>query len=517
MNMNKMKHFIQPTFRRMLKYCFLSIAGFLLIQRAQANNLQITGFSVDQGNSTVTFTLSWNNSFRDAVNWDAAWVFVKFRDCNALPTTVEFTHGLLSATLTDHTIASVFEATNSSGTAGVMDASPDNTGIMLRRSADGNGTVSGTITLKITNLPAAGTFDVRIFGIEMVFIPSGTYLLGDGNNGTPSSCSFSSSAGCGSNCTAMTISSEAAITVNYTSTFCPTSPTSSALLAGFPKGFAAFYIMKYEISQGQYADFLNALNNSQAANRFPGQNGNNRHTISGGGIAPNVYSASRPDRACNWLSWTDVAAYLDWAALRPLTEMQYEKAARGFGSATQYEKSWGSPTGVVTANYIFGPEDGTETIGNAGANINSSGGGFSGTGDGGTGPLRAGIYATSSTTTRLQTGSGYFGVMELSGNVYEFYATSICGIAAQPCANGITFGDGSLSTSGVQGEANNTTWPVSASNGDAVQNVILRGGSWSEACANNSNQQCNISHRSAGTFTTNTENRDNRYGGRGGR
>ncbi len=479
------------------------------------NNLQISSLSVNQVAQTVTFTVSWDNSWRDANKWDAAWLFVKFRDCNAAAT-LEFTHGALSVTMTDHTIPAPFQATTANGTANAIDPSPDNTGIMLRRSSQGTGTVSGTVTLKVTNL-VAGSLDIRVFGTEMVFIPQGAYALGDGNGSTNSSCSFSTVAFCSSSCSAMSITSEGAVTVNYAST-CPTS-SSSALLAGFPKGFDPFYIMKYEISQGQYADFLNTLGSTQATNRFPGQNGNNRHTIASGGVYPNIYAASRPDRACNFLSWTDVAAYLDWSCLRPLTEMQYEKAGRGFSANNFYERAWGSPSGTVYANYIFGPENGSETIGNPEANNAGGSTTYAGTGDGSTGPLRVGIYATSSTSTRLQTGGSYFGVMELSGNVSEYYATSICGVSGQPCASGITFGNGSLTTTGTPGEADNNTWPVSAASGNANNNVIIRGGSWSDGCTDNNNQPCNISYRSGGTLngTSVNNSRFNVRGGRGGR
>ena len=34
------------------------------------------------------------------------------------------------------------------------------------------------------------------------------------------------------------------------------------------------------------------------------------------------------DRACNFLNWNDLAAYLQWAALRPMTELEFEKICR---------------------------------------------------------------------------------------------------------------------------------------------------------------------------------------------
>ncbi len=43
--------------------------------------------------------------------------------------------------------------------------------------------------------------------------------------------------------------------------------TARSLPAAFPKGYAAFYIMKYEISQEQYVGFLNKLTQTQQTAR----------------------------------------------------------------------------------------------------------------------------------------------------------------------------------------------------------------------------------------------------------
>jgi len=143
-----------------------------------ANGITVSNLSVNQAAGTVTFDISWQNSWRDAENWDAAWVFVKFRDCS-VPKTTPFTHGLISTTLTDHTFPASLEPTCANGNAPCIDPAPDNTGVMLRRTSPGFGTVSGTVTLKVTNLPATGTYDVRVIAIEMVFIPQGAFYAGD--------------------------------------------------------------------------------------------------------------------------------------------------------------------------------------------------------------------------------------------------------------------------------------------------------------------------------------------------
>jgi hypothetical protein len=73
------------------------------------------------------------------------------------------------------------------------------------------------------------------------------------------------------------------------------------------------------------------------------------------GTAPNyVYQFVhyRPDRrmkhtGIRWLSWADSAAYMAWAGLRPMTELEYEKAMRGSRVPVQDESHnsyWNIPT-----------------------------------------------------------------------------------------------------------------------------------------------------------------------------
>jgi sensor domain CHASE-containing protein len=73
-------------------FTFLIALGLMaLLSNAAANNIQIsntklTGQNTAEGYTLVQFDLSWENSRRindlndDGVtNWDAAWVFVKYR------------------------------------------------------------------------------------------------------------------------------------------------------------------------------------------------------------------------------------------------------------------------------------------------------------------------------------------------------------------------------------------------------------------------------------------------------
>ena len=77
-----------------LNRCMAIAACMLLSCTAWANNLGISApLLVDHNTSTgtvdVRFTISWQNSWRTTsapANWDAAWVFIKFRVGTADPT-----------------------------------------------------------------------------------------------------------------------------------------------------------------------------------------------------------------------------------------------------------------------------------------------------------------------------------------------------------------------------------------------------------------------------------------------
>src|SRR5258705_11700192 len=102
----------------------IALTAFLNTGSLFANNMQVTDLTYSQANSTVTITLSWDHSWRNTSavpnNWDAAWVFVKWRDCSA-PVSTDYTHGLVSETTGNHTfnVGTTLEPTKRDGTAGI--------------------------------------------------------------------------------------------------------------------------------------------------------------------------------------------------------------------------------------------------------------------------------------------------------------------------------------------------------------------------------------------------------------
>jgi formylglycine-generating enzyme required for sulfatase activity len=229
--------------------------------------------------------------------------------------------------------------------------------------------------------------------------------------------------------------------------------------------------MKYEITQGQYVQFLNKLTSAQAVAKAVVLTAA-RNTISGSW--PN-FSASAPHRACTYMSAGTGSAYADWAGLRPMTEFEYEKACRGPLTPFPSEYAWGDSTLINAAGLLNDGLAGETASGNAlvdGSPI--------------TGPLRNG-WAGSMPATRANTGCTYYGIAEMTGNLREI-------VVRADAASGRTLirtahGDGNLSVSGDQ---NVSSWPT------AGVAYTSRGGSW-----NTSAVDCHVSARDGSTTAQN--------------
>ena len=422
---------------------------FVLFTCSFANNLQISNVnkgSDANGKVLINFDISWENSWRcdivgngyaEPYNYDAVWLFVKYR-----PAGGEWKHATLSTDVNDQAPISGSQIT----------PYPNGKGILIYRNANGSGNLSlsniGISWNYLADSVLPNNFEIKLIGIEMVYVPQGSFYLGDGG---PSFLQFSD----GNTNTPYLVNYQGTVTIgsnglNYDGAF------SGETNPNFPTGFNAFYCMKYELSQGQYVDFLNMLTPSQGNNRFPNAYGLSRHRIQ---ISNNFYATDRPDRACNFLSWLDLLAYADWAGMRPMSELEFEKACRGPRTPILLEYAWGS-TQINLATMFSGDENGTETIdGNCITHI-----GTLIEGDGEQGPIRCGIFARTG-RTRLLSGATYYGIMEMTGNVWE-QCISIDNIVGR--FYDANHGDGNLTT---QGNFNVSGW-VSYNGGK------LRGGGW---------------------------------------
>ncbi len=386
-----------------------------------------------------------------------------------------------------------------------VDVAADGTGVFLYRSTDGEGTVEYEgLTLRISDPHGQlnGEVAVWVLGVEMVYIPEGAFRLGDPQGANGPTCCLYDSAGSGDDLT-YPVTSEDPIPVGdgpvppgmsqlyYDNTFAVANPgdQQGPIPAAFPKGFQAFYLMKHQITQGDYTDFINTLTGAAWVNRTSYWYGSYRLSIF---KTPDSRRYSlRPTRACNWLDWMDGAAYAAWAGLRPMTELEYEKACRGTAQPHSGEYAWGT-INVIQAQVIIGPEDGTEAV-SGNCNVGNMESTFIG-GDGGMGPVRDDAFAAPRkphaqemwppglarfalkaefpevpVDLREATGASYWGVMGLSGNLWEYCVT--VGDAVGRAFSGKE-GDGTLDKYG-----NATTkllgWP-----GADVEGTGGRGGSW---------------------------------------
>jgi formylglycine-generating enzyme required for sulfatase activity len=188
--------------------------------------------------------------------------------------------------------------------------------------------------------------------------------------------------------------------------------------SAFPKGYNAFCCMKYEISQQGYVDLLNSLTQTQANTRKYTST-SFRYAITGG--TAGSYATTNPHVACNYLSWADVAAYLDWSGLRPMTELEFEKSCRGTLPAVPNEYAWGN---TLIASSIYTLSNSGANNENIATNYSTSLGNaaYSLTNSSFNVPMRVGIFAGNVLNSgRVTSGATYYGIMEMSGNLWGTY------------------------------------------------------------------------------------------------
>lgn len=437
------------------------ISCFLLFVEVRANNIDVQDINLSSQNpstkeATIGFDLSWENSWRTTngpANHDAAWVFAKYRVSSGpwLHAKLRYVNGT-----TDGHEAPI---------GGTITGVSGGTGVFIYRSQSGTGdVVFGDVGLRwdygATGVQNTDLVEVRVFAIEMVLVPEGAFFVGDPEGGATNSFrrrTFKDgSFGWGPY--QVTSDGEIIFTTFGFSYLSDNSTAGDGLLpipASYPLGFDAFYSMKYEVTQGQWVDFFNTLTPAQKVARdvtgIPGKSSDDvasRNAVSwaDSGSA----STSLPNVPISYVGHEDVTAYLDWSGLRPMSEFEFEKACRGPQAVVSGEFAWGS-SNIHSAVYtIAGSGTSSERVSNPGSSGNAT---YTQTAIGLGGPLRVGIHAASATiSTRERTGASYYGIMDLSGNLYERLVT--CGTPG-----GRAFvpnhGDGTLT---IGGESNVSNW-----------------------------------------------------------
>jgi formylglycine-generating enzyme required for sulfatase activity len=470
--------------------------------RVFANAVVISNTALVNQNTTnktwqVRFNLTWNNSWKDNINFDAVWIFCKYRVQSG-----PWLHATLNT--------SGFNG--GTGTPNNINVACDRVGAFVSRRDQGQGTFTANNMELQWNYGANGvndtnTISLNIYAIEMVYVPSGPFTIGDGNGvNSSSSGSFYAVSEHLPYTIDNLMSPDIGAQANTNFTNASSNPTNRIRIDGdggldlnsdgivdsarFPTGFNAFYIMKYPVTQGQYVDFLNVLDYAQQsvmvnnATNVQGQNAFNaavgavnRYTIlvQTAGTSPSVprvYSTARPDRVNNYMGSRHVLAYLDWSGLRPFTELEFEKACRGPLPPVLQENAAGTADCCTNSSItLSGTENGTESWVNPNTNWGklSFGTGLTvAQGDAGTGPVRAGLAAATNTFSaypfnRRASNKTYWGIDNMD-DITRAPMVCIDNVAGRSFTG--IHGDGLLTSTGYANQAN---WPCA--NGNTNQTI----------------------------------------------
>ena len=491
------------------------VMAFLLNTNANASNIQIPTepriTDAGSGLKIVRFDLTWEYSWRSAQlrNWDGAWVFVKYRvgmdNWDHMYLDPEFTP---QTGITTNGTAMSHQYGRTGGEDGKA------VGVFLFRADNGQGNINWqNIGLRWRydqpntyasrdQLYADDDVIVRVFAIEMVFIPEGAFYLGDGANKPGNFCrageldgiiipyrivNESGAIGIAMRPTDADDLSEvenmlSAVGTDSNLVYAPTGygvgpQDATAIRSTFPKGFQSFWIMKYEITQSAYCDFLNTLTTAQQTTRIRmnsdaamyarvmlvdgDRNGiqvKTPGTIEFGMRMSNTGDFDKIDDghgvACA-MGKDDFLAYLDWSGLRPMTELEYEKACRGPLNPVPGEFPWGATfqigatTNVTNLINVNLPTEAYTLP--AGVNHNNSG-----TANNVAIQVlmvtRNGAFATD-ISDRIKAGATYWGVMEMGSNLAE-PVVNISTVEGRSYTG--RHGDGRLT---LEGEANTLLWP----------------------------------------------------------
>ena len=315
------------------------LAGPSVANDLRIANLQFVWPRETKGEARAIFDVTWENAWHNSRNHDAAWIFLKFVGENGYSHVVLAPDGHRVLTPAGEEVPAQ------------IDLAKERTGLFVYPADPYRGEVQWRLSVRLD----PETFDDRfrnaileVFGTEMVYVPEGPFTLGDPDSTALKFGAFYKSDSGGEPDGLVRITSEDEIGVGpstgqlYYRKGQYQGDRQGPVPAAFPKGFRAFYVMKYEITQGEYAAFLNTLYDDATFERF--HFGGRSYFKKRGTIrlGDDRYVAERSQRPINFITWDDGLAFADWAALRPMTEMEFTKACRGSERPKPGAFPWGT-------------------------------------------------------------------------------------------------------------------------------------------------------------------------------
>lgn len=285
---------------------------------------------IENDQAFAVFNVEWKNSWYNQRNKDAVWLFVKAR----LPGG-GYKHIKLKKE--GHSVISSF----SKHPELEFNVSSDQVGLFLSSTQNYRGDISVSIKvmLDMKSVTDIGSqrYDLVAYGLEMVHITAGAHQIGSLDANAMEYGAFykpNKEGNFGGPIDIMSEDQEISVSQNgdlfyYSGAYQYEGDQLGPIPPSFPKGVNDFYILKYELTEGQYSRFLNSLDSFQVEARNITSEAS--YAVEGGSIerSGHVFDTNFPNKPALFTSWDDAMAFADWAGLRPMTEFEFSKACRG--------------------------------------------------------------------------------------------------------------------------------------------------------------------------------------------
>ncbi len=296
----------------------------------------------DAKTATLTFDVSYHGCFRGDLSHDATWLFFKVRAEGSS----DWQHVRLSADKVMNPTGYGCAQVNVPIDLMVPDGADGFTGLFIRSAdhcpgttLDAHGVTALWDFTANTGITQDTKVEMRAFAFRMIYVPKGPFSLGSGGREMYGFYRYTDDK---QDTMPFQVTSPGAI---------PTGKSEGRLWsrgsepedggeipATFPNGYSAFYCMASPLDGAPYAAYLNTLTAEDANKRFFEDK-----VIDRSGKAPNYlyFGSYRMKSNGIWgLSYLDGALFSAWAGLRPMTELEYEKALRGFREPTPDEAGY---------------------------------------------------------------------------------------------------------------------------------------------------------------------------------